>query len=511
MESSHTSLGYFPQMPVCNKHLSTELNSDFTLPDYQSEIKRLLCTKAFLSCPNEYIGNSATELEGTVSYRIIYLGADGKLYCATLEDKFSFSVPLEFTSAHVNTDDVTLVPYCAVEHASTKVLGPRKLNVRARLTCKALGLSPALHSTSIIGAPATVSIEKMTSAVTCAIIKRAKSEPLSLSDFIPLDPQIDNVRIIDAHCNAQFSESVHSADAIEARGEVLLKLLYCNDAQSALPISTVRKLPFSVNIPTDGFDSTSDCALTGYVEDLRLDVADNGISIEMLMIACAELQGFEDITYAIDAYSTEYDCEGKSESICVLEPIACKNASLTQNEVFKLEEIRLSKDAKIVDVFAKVTLNERTVENGRIFLSGKTDYQLIYHLDGEYSAISLSAPLRYALKIDENTLDDDTINWYVNAETVSLRTRCDSEKLYIDSELKFNYILQREKTVELLSELKLFEKAKAVDGDIVLCYPQNNTPIWEVAKKYKKKVSDLRSTNSLAETDTHVRNKFLVI
>ena len=103
-------------MPVCDRHLSTELNSDFTLPDYQSEIKRLLSTRVTLSTPNEYVGNSNTVAEGALTYRVIYLGVDGKLYCATLEDKYSFSAPLEFTADFVNTDDVTLLPLCSAEY-----------------------------------------------------------------------------------------------------------------------------------------------------------------------------------------------------------------------------------------------------------------------------------------------------------------------------------------------------------------------------------------------------------
>ena len=103
MDLSHNNTGYFPAMPVCDKHLSTELNSDFTLPDYQSEIKRLLSTRVTLSSPNEYVGNSNAMAEGALTYRVIYLGVDGKLYCATLEDKYSFSAPLEFTADFVNT------------------------------------------------------------------------------------------------------------------------------------------------------------------------------------------------------------------------------------------------------------------------------------------------------------------------------------------------------------------------------------------------------------------------
>ena len=55
MNSSQNELGYFPQMPVCDKHLSSELNSDFTLPDYKCEIIRLLSVVASVVPPAQYI------------------------------------------------------------------------------------------------------------------------------------------------------------------------------------------------------------------------------------------------------------------------------------------------------------------------------------------------------------------------------------------------------------------------------------------------------------------------
>ena len=41
MDNSHNNIGLFPEMPICDEVLHTEINSDFTLPDYKSEIRKL--------------------------------------------------------------------------------------------------------------------------------------------------------------------------------------------------------------------------------------------------------------------------------------------------------------------------------------------------------------------------------------------------------------------------------------------------------------------------------------
>ena len=506
MDLSHNNTGYFPAMPVCDKHLSTELNSDFTLPDYQSEIKRLLSTRVTLSSPNEYVGNSNAMAEGALTYRVIYLGVDGKLYCATLEDKYSFSAPLEFTADFVNTDDVTLLPLCSAESVNTKVLGPRKLNVRARLSCRMLALSPSLHSTSIGGTYDPKSIEYLYGDTPCIQVKRFKSEPISLSDFIPLDPQIDNVRIIDSACSLQISECIGSS----VRGDANIKIFYCNDAQSSLPLSTSRKLSFTSEIPADT-DRDCDRAARGFVEDMRIDVSDSGISIELLICVCVEMQKAQSVRYTLDAYSIESACEGKSETVRVLEPITSQNSALTQNEVFSLDEIKLSRDAKIVDAYAKPQISEVALEHGKVFLIGKTDYQIIYHHDGEYASASLSSPVRYEVKLNSAVNEGDKIRWLACCDVVSLRTRCDGERLFIDTELEFNCIMQRENEISVLCELVLGERVSKPDGEIVLCYPKIGDTIWNVAKKYKKSVRELKSINSIADSETVVKSKYLVV
>ena len=509
MDLSHNNTGYFPGMPVCDKHLSTEVSSDFTLPDYQSEIKRLLSTRAYLSIPNEYLGNSNAEIEGNLCYRIIYLGTDGKLYSASLEDKYSFSAPLEFTSNFVNPNDVTLLPECSVEAVNTKVLGPRKLNVRTRLSCNVSAFSPFLHSTALTGTPSPSSVEYLMGNVSCIRIKRAKSESLSLSDFIPLDPQIDNVRVIDSAYSVQIDECIHTPSQIEVRGDVNLKIFYCNDAQSALPLSSVRNLPFTVNIPID--NDTSDCTARGFVDDINLDISENGINIELFLTICAQMQSSENVTYVLDAYSKDHYCEGKNEVFGVWEPLTCKAARLTQNEVFSLDEIKLSKDAKIIDTYARASINETKMENGKMLLLGKIEYQIIYHHDGEYSTATLNAPLRYEVKLNSVPAENDKIKCLANANIISIRTRCDGDRIFFDTELKFNYIIQKENKICALSELKLGEKIHSSDGEIILCYPAHGTPLWNIAKQYKKSMHELKQNNSIPDAEQIVKSKFLVI
>ena len=94
MDNSQNNIGLFLQMPVCDGVFHSEISSDFTLPDYKSEIRKLLSTKVKILPPRQYIGNKNANAEGEIIYKILYVSTDGLLYSATLSDKYSFNMEL---------------------------------------------------------------------------------------------------------------------------------------------------------------------------------------------------------------------------------------------------------------------------------------------------------------------------------------------------------------------------------------------------------------------------------
>ena len=62
MDNSQNNIGLFLQMPVCDGVFHSEISSDFTLPDYKSEIRKLLSSKAKILPPRQYIGNKNAQV-----------------------------------------------------------------------------------------------------------------------------------------------------------------------------------------------------------------------------------------------------------------------------------------------------------------------------------------------------------------------------------------------------------------------------------------------------------------
>ena len=397
MNSSQHELGYFPQMPICDKHLFLELSSDFTLPDYKSEIRRILSTRACVIPPSENFGNGGAQTDGEIAYKILYLGADGELYSVELRDKYSFKIPLEFGFHNVNPDDLTLLTSVDAESVNTRVLGPRKLNIRAKLSSRALALSPELHAPNLVGSHDKGKLENLIFNTPCASVKKCASEPEIISDFIPLNSPAESTRIVNCTTSVTISECLSQDQKINVRGEVLLKLLYCDETQNVLPLSVSHKIPFTKSISCDGVNNSFESSAFGVVFDEQLDVEENGIGIEMTLSVYARAQRNDTVSYIADSYSTEKETHPSYSPLSIMNAMRCSNANLTQNDSFSLEEINLMPDAKIIDVCSNATAEELLAENGRIFIKGRCDHQLIYYHDGEYSCKDLRTPFKYEL------------------------------------------------------------------------------------------------------------------
>ena len=68
------------RMPICDRTINTEMSNDYTLPDYQPEIRRILHVNATVTHPTKYVSAAGAEFNGSIDYDLIYVGTDGELY-----------------------------------------------------------------------------------------------------------------------------------------------------------------------------------------------------------------------------------------------------------------------------------------------------------------------------------------------------------------------------------------------------------------------------------------------
>ena len=164
----------------------TDLSSDFTLPDYYPEIRKLLRIETNISPAGRYIGGGSVEFSGRVDHDMIYVTADGGVASAPLGSDFSFEVPISLPDSATENSMLEAIADSEAENVNGRVMSPRKVNVKCRLRSKVRCYCASEYAPEIDGGQR---IERLTEEIVCADSRRYVGEEISLSAEIPCDTE----------------------------------------------------------------------------------------------------------------------------------------------------------------------------------------------------------------------------------------------------------------------------------------------------------------------------------
>ena len=85
-----------------------ELSEDFTLPDYQAEVRRILGVRAQAVIDGKYLSGDELEADGSVIYTVCYADPDGQIAEASETSAFTARVPLKSGDDRYSPADLAL-------------------------------------------------------------------------------------------------------------------------------------------------------------------------------------------------------------------------------------------------------------------------------------------------------------------------------------------------------------------------------------------------------------------
>ena len=480
------------QIPLCNKSVLTEVAGDFSLPDYQPEIKRLLRIRPCVLPPSYYAGAGNAEFSGTLDYYVLYMGNDGGLYCAPLHTEYGFGVPFEEGRGSVSLCTADVVPDSVVGRVSA----PRKLNIRCRLRSDVhiFGTLPATEQTEGVVDP--FSVERLIGEQTVAQMGYGAGDLLRLSEDILTDSRGRNLRLVCAEGQVHVQEASAGAGVVNCRGEVELKLMMSAEEQGKLPDPVpaylVRKLPFSGSIEVEGAIPGSECCVIGNCAELSVAVEETFMHAEVGVVLQAHVMSNRPVHYTKDVYSTKRACECTYDEYALPVAIRALNGNFTQSDSLSLDEAEIPTGCSIVDVCGSAEAEEMSWERGRCVISGNGHYIVLTHTDGEVSPHEITMPWKYEFECAREPED-----WRAHVQVLSCRARVDGERIGIDAEITCAVEVWDTMQAKVLRSVAYGEGVSSSGGAFVVCYPSAEDSLWSVAKRYGSALSSVRGANGL--------------
>lgn len=486
------------QMPLFDKTVTSEVGGDFSLPDYQPEIKRLLRVSATLQPPTHYIGGGSVEFSGVVDFCMLYAGNDGQLYCFPSSSEYSFRLPLEVGAEFDVGDAPVCYAVCEAESTSGRVGGPRRMSVRCRIRARVRAHGTYLLEEKRRGQlPAGCKEERLVREVDYPHYASGTGRPIALHDEIALESEIGagEWRIVCADAQVMTEEIVPAGGRVTARGSAVLKLLMQREGTDELPVTVWRKLPFEGEVPVEGMTAAGEAVVSGSCTELNLSMEDDRVVCDAEMILEARATTLQTLAYTSDWYAT--GCESSCAATPVTLPLAARsiNTSFSQSEGRTLEEIGISREARVVDISGVATVDSLAAQRGRYVLAGKCRYTLILRLpDGEMITKEIELPWRY---VADGTAGMEQCLHEASANVISARVRMDGERLAVDGEVGLAVRIWGEQPVEIVSSMQIGEAVARTAGEMLVCYPDREDTLWSVGKRYHRPIDALVAQNQL--------------
>ncbi len=510
------------QLPFPVRHLTAEVAGDFTLPDYQPEIKRLLRIGVNLLPPNRFTGSGGAELNGSLDYYVLYVGQDGGVYCAPLSAEYRLEAASEGSPVGVMAlagEPMACLCDLSSEVPVGRVLAPRRLNIRCKVKARVgvYGECPL----GVDGGEQDDTVETLTAEATVGRLYWGLGETLPLQDDIILSPADGEMRVVCAEGQVMVTETTPALGLVNCRGEVTVKLTLCPaetfeafasdtaERRETPPLTILqRKVPFSQTVEAEGVTPACTATACGYCTEISVQMEEGQLHVDMGVVCEARAQKNETVTYVKDLYSTRRDGACRYAEYPAEAALRALNGNFTLSDSLPLSEVGIDPAARVADVTATAVPEELTADaaKGRCVLTGKCRCHLLLLREGEYTAAEMELPFRY--EFDDQSLMKSGISADGNAadsapsfdgqvRVVNCRARMDGERVGVDAELAVSIRTHRPAPFTALSDVGFGEEVTRRRGEYVICFPAPSDSVWSVAKRYHAPMAALTAANNL--------------
>lgn len=481
------------QAPFGERLLFTDLNEEFSLPDYQPEMKRLLRVRATVMPPDRYIGSGSVECAGTVEYSVLYAGNDGLLYCTVQSGGYRFVSPVELPAEFEAGEGILCDTETVAEQVSGRVVAPRKLSLKCRLRS-----TVRLYGMRLSGGSVTEEdgVERLCGETEGACLYLGMGEELALADEILCEEGERDLRVVCADGQVFITDAVSGSGCVNCRGELVVKLLCVKEGEDGGARTDVltRRIPFSQSVTVDGAEVNCDACATGICRSLQVTVEEGKLLCDATVCLSVKATRQQRISYLRDVYSTKRSCETAYTKLRLPRVLRTANGNMTLNTAIPLEEVGIRRGLQLVDLTAVAAFDPPIEERDRYRMNGVCRFHAVLNDGEEFSSREFEVPFKYETDGGKGT--PTTGEW--NAEVVSCRGRIDGERIGVDAEIAVVLCVRGEVEIEALSEARLGEERKSCGSTYRIYYPEQRDTLWSVAKQYCCRVNDLAERNRLA-------------
>ncbi|MBE6658108.1 MAG: DUF3794 domain-containing protein [Ruminococcaceae bacterium] len=480
----------------------SEISGEFTFPDYLPDIRKVLRVTAVPHVTGKYMNGERLELEGEVSMTLLYVSEENTV-CA-----FTAALPFSQSIAVSGLDETTIVTArMTADSPACRLIGPRKCVLRTR---------PTLHVRAVAAkeiTPDTSALPASDAAQLCT-----HTEPLKAADLICISREemryAEDIAISDGAIVSILScevipavrECRASAGHVICKGEFELSALCTVQTEGGTDFrSLCRRVPFSETLEDSAITEDCRCEPDITVISVTPTVTEEGrnLGIDFCCEAAVICAVDTEVPVITDAFLPGCDIRILGDAHTVFRPIKTVNGAFSVSGTLKYDPKEPMQS--VTDCRLTPFLDRWEVRDGRVVLDGTLEVSLICATDaGSYLPLTASVPLHW--DTDATGLPDPAnLLLHTDCRVTGNTARMDTGNASVicDAELAVSVSMAAKELHTLPRALFVPTDSKtytAPKEPLILCYPDAEESVWDIAKRYRIPPQTVREANRLDPT-----------
>lgn len=491
--------GFSAQREMAGERLRTESTGEYSLPDYRPEIRRILGVSTRLLPSGQYLAGGRAELAGICAHTLLYSTADGSVAAVELTSEYSFVAPAsDLASVHI-------LP-ATVESSVCRLLGPRKLSIRASLSAVPHVIEAVECGEALSDMLPDPDIMTLSHPVTLRRSRILTLEDVAYSDTVRLEES--EAELLSSRGSVAVREATPGREGMLCRGEIRLEALLSSD--DGIPRSIAKQIPFEVLIPSQGELTSADGTAWGSLHSFSATAApssDGGTAVTFDAVVCftAEAVWTETAHPVVDLFSVKSPLHALSESIPYSDFLPPRSTVIRAEGGISRSESDSEEACAVIDTFPEAHVTGWEIDGSTLRLRGECRVGMALALspadaDGQmnYGAAAFPIPFETTLSFGEELPADASVE--ICAIPLSARGRIDPGNLAAEVELQILCRISRTLRQQIATGAEADGDAKhafVAPGEILAVYLDEGDSLWSVARKYSISPEALAEANGL--------------
>ena len=484
---------------VCdyNKQIKTKasVEADIIVPDTKPDIGRILSVKAIADVSERYMRKDKVIFSGKVKFNILYVGdGDPSAMCS-----IEYSSPFNHQADMPGADDSAIsIGSCNVSRTVFDVKNSRKLSVGAILELKA----EAVRQSSLEAISGDNQFPDTPShSMNCSsdFLAACQEFEINLSDCMTLVSNSENCEVYDVTIRPDIIEIKTVNNKAIVKGNANIGVLY-GDAGEICSYDTEATFTEIIDIDSVSAEHMISSHFEVADSSYALSVSDAGNQLDVDFKLRGSICAFEHSNFCLasDIYSPDYNYDTKSRNASIMHISKCNKTQTTLKDSIILS----SADPAVSKIYyMDAMVGHSSVQNDGsvVKVSGSVETVVVY-ADEEKNLCRIHHNTPFETEL---TADTEGAYSMVNVEVACVNygyMLASSREIQIRAIINAEGKLTDLEDISLITDFALDADSpidKASQPSIVVYYPDSNSDIWDIAKKYNTTCEEIIKLNSL--------------